>query len=105
MKHPDFEDGYHKNQPWTAPWNPADDFHIYGCWWNKNEIKFYVDSILRSSAQNRHFDQTLDLVLSMGVRSPLRDGSPSEDGFPTEMKVDYVRVWKLETEENNNERK
>ena len=61
-------------------------------------IKFYVDGVLRSSAENVCFDQALDLVLSMGVRSPLRDGSPSQDGFPTEMMVDYVRVWKLETE-------
>ncbi len=96
MKHPDLEGSLHKNHPWTAPWNPADDFHIYGCLWNENEIKFFVDGVLRKTAENRYFDQALDVVLSMGVRSPLRDGSPSDDGFPTEMKVDYVRVWKLE---------
>jgi beta-glucanase (GH16 family) len=96
MKHPDLEEYFHKNQPWTAPWDPADDFHIYGCSWDEKEIQFFVDGVLRSTADNLYHDQALDVVLSMGVRSPLRDGSPSPEGFPTEMMVDYIRVWKLE---------
>ena len=28
---------------WTAPWDLADDFHVYGLRWEPDEIVFHVD--------------------------------------------------------------
>ena len=31
---------------WIAPWRLADDYHVYGLDWNKDELKFYVDGVV-----------------------------------------------------------
>lgn len=79
--------------PIEADFDPRDDFHVYACHWTKNAIVWYVDEkeVARETNINHH--QPLYVSLSMGIRQPLY-GSPSGDGFPTEMEVDYVRIWK-----------
>lgn len=81
---------------WEAPWDSRDAFHVYGCEWNATDIKWYVDGKLVNTRKNEYWHQTLDVVLSFGVRHPLRS-EPSDKDFPTEFQVDYVRVWKKNT--------
>jgi beta-glucanase (GH16 family) len=78
---------------WVAPWNPADSFHTYGLWWRENIIRWYVDGQLMQERINLYWHQPLDIVLSIGIRAPLAK-NPSRTGFPTEMNVDYIRVWR-----------
>ena len=95
FRHPQLRQGetVHERRVWAAPWDPRDDFHIYGCEWSSEEIRWYIDGKLVNSRSNKYWHQALDVVLSLGVRAPL-DRKPASDGFPTSYQVDYVRVWK-----------
>ena len=44
---------------WEAPWRLADDYHVYGLDWGKDELKFYVDGVLVRSVENTHWHQPL----------------------------------------------
>ncbi len=87
---------------YLAPFNPNDGYHIYGCEVNPTTIKFYVDGVLVATNINDYWHLPMRITLSMGVRPPLMkyvNGAMTpisiinEPGFPTEMLVDYVRVW------------
>ncbi len=47
---------------WEAPWRLADDYHVYGLEWNKDDIKFFVDGVLVRSVENTHWHQPLFLI-------------------------------------------
>jgi beta-glucanase (GH16 family) len=92
--HPQLATGkeLHERRTWEAPWDPRDDFHVYACEWTAKEIKWYVDDELIKTRANGYWHQPLDVVISFGVRYPLKT-EPSAEGFPTVFQVDYVRVW------------
>lgn len=83
----------HEHREWKAPWDPREAFHTYGCKWDDAQIRWYIDGQLVASRTNEFWHQSLDVVLSCGVRPPLHT-QPSPNGFPTVCQVDYVRVWK-----------
>jgi beta-glucanase (GH16 family) len=95
FKHDKLEAGkkLHEGRFWYAPWVPYEDFHTYGCEWDKDEIKWFVDGQMVASRKNDFWHQPLNITLSMGLRAPLRK-TPSQTGFPAIAHVDYVRVWK-----------
>jgi len=88
---------------WKAPWDPRDDFHVYGCENRPDAIIWYVDGQKVASAENRYWRLPMRVTLSLGLRAPYeryvkgeRSPAPeksSANGFPTDMLVDYVRVW------------
>ena len=47
---------------WEAPWRFADDYHVFGLDWGKDEIRFYVDGVLVRSVENTHWHQPLFLI-------------------------------------------
>ena len=81
-----------EERTWKAPWDPRESFHVYGCEWDAQEIRWYVDGRLIQARHNDYWHQALDLLLSMGVRGDLKT-TASPEGFPTTFQVDYVRVW------------
>lgn len=81
-----------EERSWMAPWDPRDDFHVYGCEWDATEIRWYVDGVLIQTRRNDYWHQALDIALSLGVRADLKV-TASPEGFPTAYQVDYVRVW------------
>jgi beta-glucanase (GH16 family) len=81
-----------EERSWMAPWDPRDDFHVYGCEWDERQIRWYVDGQLIQTRRNDHWHQALDIVISFGVRGELKKQA-SAQGFPTAFQVDYVRVW------------
>jgi beta-glucanase (GH16 family) len=103
-------------QHWMAPWDPREEFHIYACETAPETITWFVDGQKIAEAQNVHQNLPMSPMLSMGLRKPLRihAGSNCEgkitfpnpeastpEGFPTEMLVDYVRVWKRAEAQSN----
>lgn len=92
FNHPNLTNPIHEGYEWHAPWNPDDDFHVYGLEWNEDWIIWYVDGVERRRRTNDFWDQELDVVLSFGLRNPLKK-QPSSEGFPAVFHVDYVRIW------------
>lgn len=87
---------------YTAPFSPNDGFHVYGCNVTPATISMYIDGVYVGSHVNDYYRLPMRVILSMGVRPPLmiyvngvKTPIPieNEPGFPTEMEVDYVRVW------------
>ena len=88
---------------YNAPFATNDGFHVYGCNVTRNDITFYIDGVEVAKNNNQYFILPMNVILSMGVRPPFMEyGDNGEKlpivvvnntGFPTEMLVDYVRVW------------
>ncbi|MCB1225946.1 MAG: family 16 glycosylhydrolase [Verrucomicrobiales bacterium] len=88
---------------WVAPWDPRDDFHVYGCNVTPETITWYIDGAEVAQKPNFHWHLPMRVTLSLGLRHPHigwvgQDMKPvpqaaTADGFPTHMEVDYVRVW------------
>ncbi len=88
---------------WTAPWDPRDDYHVYAVENRPDSVIWYVDNQRVVAKKNIYWHLPMELIISMGLRHPhvkYVDGDrypvPEEatpDGFPTEMLVDWVRVW------------
>ena len=88
---------------WTAPWDPRDDFHVYGCDVTPETIVWYIDGKEVARKSNKYWHQPMNLTLSLGLRHPHigwvgQDMKPqpkaaTAEGFPTSMEVDYIRVW------------
>lgn len=78
---------------WIAPWRLADDYHIYGLDWDKNEIRFYVDGVLIRSVENTHWHQPLALIFDSETM-PQWFGMPDDKDLPSTFTVEYVRAWK-----------
>lgn len=95
---------------WRAPWDPTEDFHIYGCEVNKAEIIWYVDGVEVARKENTYWNRPMNVTLSLGLRKPFvqfynnanhavnpltnNKANTKLSGIPTTMYVDYVRVWK-----------
>ena len=95
---------------WEAPWDPRDEYHTYGVWSRLDSIFWYVDGVQRGAKKNIYWHLPMHLTVSMGLRTPYEryingvrtvmfypDTSP-EEGFPTEMFCDYVRVWNTDAQ-------
>ena len=78
---------------WIAPWRLADDFHVYGLEWDKDEIKYYVDGVLVRRVENTHWHQSLYLIFDSETM-PNWFGMPKDDDLPSTFSVEYVRAWK-----------
>ncbi|WP_066225175.1 family 16 glycosylhydrolase [Formosa haliotis] len=94
---------------WRAPWDPTQDYHIYGCEVNEQEIIWYVDGVEVVRKPNTYWHRPMNITLSLGLRKPFveffnnRNNAINPEtnakakaklpGMPTSMFVDYVRVW------------
>jgi beta-glucanase (GH16 family) len=78
---------------WVAPWRLADDYHVYGLEWGKDEIKWFVDGVLVYSVENTHWHQPLWLIFDAETQ-PTWFGMPDDKDLPSTYSVEYVRAWK-----------
>lgn len=95
---------------YSAPFDPRDDFHVYGCEVTVEKIAWYVDGLKIGEKQNSYWHRDMHVALSVGLRPPYvtwtarglvyAEGQPHE-GFPAAMQVDYVRVWDRVESANN----
>lgn len=78
---------------WTAPWDLADDFHVYGLEWDEEELKYYVDGVLVRRMKNTHWHQPLTLNFDSETM-PNWFGLPRDEDLPSTFRIRYVRSWK-----------
>ncbi len=81
-----------KSGGWRAPYNLADDFHVYGFDWSKEYLKFYVDGVLVYKVENTNSHDPLNLVLDSEVFEH-KPGVPDPGTLPSTFFIDYVRIW------------
>ncbi|MCM2371166.1 kappa-carrageenase [Aporhodopirellula aestuarii] len=92
-----------KNE-YHAPFDPREDFHVYGVENNKDFVIWYIDGKEVARKPNLYWHLPMHVTLSLGLRHPFeayKNGQrvavlekTTQEGFPTEMLVDYVRVWR-----------
>jgi beta-glucanase (GH16 family) len=78
---------------WIAPWRLADDYHVYGLDWGKDEIKYFVDGVVVRTVENTHWHQPLYLTFDSETM-PDWFGMPKDEDLPSTFSVEYVRAWK-----------
>ncbi len=78
---------------WEAPWRFADDDHVFGLYWSKDEIRYYVDGVLVRSVENTHWHQPLFLIFDSETM-PQWFGMPDDEDLPSTFSIEYVRAWK-----------
>lgn len=91
-----------------ADFDPRDDFHIYGAEVTPEYVTWYLDGEQVAQKVNHHWHLPMHVTLSLGLRRPhvtynnCPDGldrcvvpsAATADGYPTDMLVDWVRVYK-----------
>lgn len=92
-----------KNE-YHASFDPRKDFHVYGVENNKDFVIWYIDGKEVARKPNLYWHLPMHITLSLGLRRPFetyKNGgreavleNTTREGFPTEMLVDYVRVWR-----------
>ncbi|SMP41401.1 Glycosyl hydrolases family 16 [Neorhodopirellula lusitana] len=92
-----------KNE-YHAPFDPREDFHVYGVENSKDFVVWYIDGKEVARKPNLYWHLPMHVTLSLGLRHPFeayKNGQrvavlekTTQEGFPTEMLVDYVRVWR-----------
>jgi len=89
------EDGkkhWDKSSTWEAPFDLAADYHVYALEWDKRQLKWYVDGILRRTQENTHWHQPLYLNFDSETM-PDWFGLPEEGTLPSTFSIEYVRAW------------
>ncbi|EMI15793.1 kappa-carrageenase [Rhodopirellula maiorica SM1] len=92
-----------KNE-YHASFDPRDDYHVYAVENNQDYVVWYIDGREVARKPNLYWHLPMHVTLSLGLRRPFEnyvDGQrvaaldkTTEEGFPTTMSVDYVRVWR-----------
>ena len=78
-------------------WRVADDFHVYGCEWDAENLKFFADGELVKSVTKTELgdDWVLNNPLWVWVDSETFPwhGIPVEEDLPVDFEIEYIRVW------------
>ncbi len=93
MHTPVTRDHFQVGDSWAAPFNLADDFHVYGLEWDEREIKFYFDGILLRYGPNTDWHQPLTLNFDSETM-PEWFGLPKPEDLPSTFSIEYIRAWK-----------
>lgn len=90
---PNSKEHWQVGDAWLAPWRLADDYHVYGLDWGKDELKFYVDGVVVRTVENTQWNQPLLLIFDSETM-PEWFGMPDDRDLPSTFSVEYVRAWK-----------
>ncbi|MBX9790984.1 MAG: family 16 glycosylhydrolase [Pirellulales bacterium] len=73
-------------------------FHTYGLLWQPGLLVWYVDGQEVKRVSGSHVtSQPMHLNLNLAIAPPGNPGMPTPDAttaFPSQMQIDYVRVWR-----------
>ena len=77
---------------WKAPFDFADDFHVYALEWNKDVIKWWVDGKVVHEMKNTHWHQPLNMLFDSET-FPDWFGLPDKESLPATFSIEYIRSW------------
>lgn len=98
LRYPGVKGELHFREVWTAPWNPADDWHTYGMEWDAAALRWYVDGTMVRQLPNTHWKQPLHVVLDTETM-PGWFGLPDKASLPATFSVDWIRTWQKAADE------
>ena len=79
------------------PFRVADEFHVYGCEWGDEYLRFYLDGELVREATREEVGErwTLTNPMELWFDTEIFEwlGVPHEEELPVDYEIDYVRVW------------
>lgn len=79
------------------PYRVADDFHVYGCEWGEDYLKFYADGNLVYETTQEKLGDTWILTNPLEIWFDSETfpwmGLPSPKDLPADYEIEYVRVW------------
>tara|TARA_B100001113_G_C21047422_1_gene595155 strand:+ start:221 stop:1099 length:879 start_codon:yes stop_codon:yes gene_type:complete len=86
--------------------NIDDSFYIYSIEWNVDKIDFFIDDIKYFTFKNDGsgnfrtwpFDQRFHLLINVAVGGDWPGSPDNSTKFPSEMLIDYVRVYEVSEE-------
>lgn len=93
---PGLEKGFARPGEWVAPFNLADDYHLYGLWWDEKVIRFYVDGAVIRVMENTHWHNPCHLNLNSEIKQTWF-GLPDRSELPATFSIEYVRSWRKAT--------
>ena len=89
------------NKVWThtheLPFRVADEFHVYGCEWEDEILRFYLDGELVREVTREEVGErwTLTNPMELWFDKEIFEwlGVPHQEELPVDYEIDYVRVW------------
>ena len=90
---PEEERHWSVHAAWTAPFDLANDYHVYGLEWDRDRLAWYVDGVLVRWVENTHWHQPLTLNFDRETM-PKWFGLPRDEDLPSTYSIEYVRAWK-----------
>lgn len=81
---------------WRAPYQFADEFHVFGLEWTPYVIRWYVDGTAVRTEENTHWHQPLTMNFDSETM-PDWFGLPDDNELPSTYSIEYVRSWKYNT--------
>ena len=79
------------------PWRVADGFHVYGCEWNEDYLKFYADGQLVGGVTKAELGArwvlTKPLWIWVDSETFPWHGLPRKGDLPVDFEIEYIRVW------------
>lgn len=79
-------------QQWNLPFNPFEEFHVYGLEWTPDYLKWYVDGKCVGELKNEFWNQPLTINFDSET-FPDWFGLPDPKDLPSVFEIDYIRVW------------
>ena len=78
---------------WESPRRFAEEFHVFGFDWDREELRWYIDGVLVHTVQNTHWHHPLFLIFDSETM-PEWFGMPNDADLPSTFSIEYVRAWK-----------
>ncbi len=75
------------------------DWHIYGVEWSPDRIVWYIDGHAIRTYYNHSVVDPVRIILNTAIE-PLYQPTVNQAPFPSDMRVDYVKVYDLKTDCN-----
>lgn len=75
----------------------TDGFHVYGCEWTKDYIRFYIDGQLLREITGHNLHQDMYILANMALGSSNPNWIPNPDSttpFPAYLEIDFIRAYK-----------